>query len=73
MRLLERKSDGEFSLTKDLIDSIPLYAILSHTLGTNDEEVTFNDLMNYTGKNKAGYTKLQFCGEQATNDHLQYF
>jgi hypothetical protein len=73
MRLLKRKDDGEFSLTKCLIDNIPPYAILSHTWAADDEEVTFNDLMNHTGKNKASYTKLHFCGEQAANDHLQYF
>jgi hypothetical protein len=73
MRPLERKSDGQFTLTKNLIENIPPYAILSHTWGAEDEEVTFNDLMNNTGKNKAGYTKLQFCGEQVANDHLQYF
>jgi hypothetical protein len=32
MRLLQRKEDGEFSLTMDLVGSnIPDYAILSHT------------------------------------------
>jgi hypothetical protein len=31
MRLLERNNGGEFSLTKDLLDDIPEYAILSHT------------------------------------------
>jgi hypothetical protein len=31
MRLLERKNDDGFTLTKDIIDNIPHYAILSHT------------------------------------------
>src|ERR1700712_4502128 len=73
MRLLERSSNGSFSLTKDLIDNIPPYAILSHTWGPDGEEVTFEDLINQTGENKAGYTKLQFCGDQAAKDELQYF
>lgn len=41
---LEVKENGEFSLTKDLINSIPNYAILSHTRGDDDEEVTFKNL-----------------------------
>jgi Heterokaryon incompatibility protein (HET) len=71
MRLLEVIAHGEFSLTYDLIHSIPPYAILSHTWGT--EEVSFRDLMDGTGKDKAGYDKIRFCGEQAQRDGLQYF
>jgi hypothetical protein len=72
MRLLEWKSDGDFSLTKDLIHDIPPYAILSHTWGADTEEVTFKDLTDGTGKSKAGYNKIRFCGEQARCDDLQY-
>jgi hypothetical protein len=73
MRLLEIKDLGEFSLTKDLIDNIPSYAILSHTWGEDEEEVTFNDLVTGAGKSKTGYRKIQFCREQAARDNLQYF
>ena len=73
MRLLKLGSRGELSLTKNLIKDIPLYAILSHTWGADDDEVTFNDLQNGSGKSKAGYAKIQFCGEQARKDGLQYF
>jgi hypothetical protein len=73
MRLLELKNHGEFSLTKDLIDNIPPYAILSHTWGADTDEVTFRDLIEGTGKSKAGYDKIRFCGEQARRDRLQYF
>src|SRR5277367_1193286 len=66
MRLLERKSDGEFGLTEFWGDNIPRYAILSHTWGA--EEVTFEDLMDQTGKSKGGFNKIRFCGEQAAND-----
>jgi NACHT domain/Heterokaryon incompatibility protein (HET) len=72
MRLLEWKSDGDFSLTKDLIHDIPPYAILSHTWGADTEEVTFEDLTDGTSKSKAGYNKIRFCGEQARRDDLQY-
>lgn len=74
MRLLKFDSCGELSLTKDLVDKIPCYAILSHTWGADDDdEVTFNDIENDLGKNKAGYAKLRFCGEQARKDNLQHF
>jgi len=72
MRLLELKAHGEFSLTEFVGDSIPPYAILSHTWGADGEEVTFKDLADRTGKSKAGYAKIQFCGEQAARDGLQY-
>jgi hypothetical protein len=71
MRLLEYNKEGEFSLTGDYVVDIPRYAILSHTW--EGEEVTFGDLMDGTGKSKAGYDKIQFCGEQAKRDGLQYF
>ncbi|KAF2186410.1 hypothetical protein K469DRAFT_707072 [Zopfia rhizophila CBS 207.26] len=57
MRLLVLKNHGEFSLTKDLINNIP-HAILSHTWGEDDEEVIFKDLVEGTGKGKAGYRKI---------------
>ncbi|KAM7209989.1 Heterokaryon incompatibility protein (HET) domain containing protein, partial [Rhypophila decipiens] len=75
MWLLERDPTGEFRLTKhppnDEIPEIPPYAILSHTWG--DEEVIFRDLAGGMAKNKAGYAKIQFCGEQAERDGLRYF
>ncbi|KAF1996946.1 heterokaryon incompatibility [Amniculicola lignicola CBS 123094] len=74
MRLLLRSSTGEFSLTKEFVgdDVIPLYAILSHTW-KEGEEVTFQDLKEGTGQDKAGYNKIRFCGQQAERDGLQYF
>ena len=56
------------ALTTDLLNKIPPYAILSHTWGADDEEVTFDDLENGRGKSKAGYAKIQFCGEQPKKD-----
>jgi hypothetical protein len=71
MRLLEYNNDGEFSLTKDYVGGeIPEYAILSHTWGVDTEEVTYRDLIDGTGKNKVGYEKIRFCGEQARRDGL---
>ena len=73
MRLLKLEASGGLSLTEFVEDSVPQYAILSHTWGANDDEVTFKDLMDHTGKNKAGYAKIQFCAKQAANDGLQDF
>jgi hypothetical protein len=73
MRLLQLSQHGKLSLTKDLVSNIPPYAILSHTWGDDDDEVTFDDLVNEYGKSKTGYTKLQFCGNQARKDKIEYF
>jgi len=74
MRLLLRSKTGDISLTKDLVgdDPIPPYAILSHTWGLDTEEVTFEDIINGTGKDKPGYEKIRFCGEQARQGGLQH-
>jgi len=73
MRLLQLDNCAELSLTEDLLDNIPPYAILSHTWGTDRDELTFDDLHNGLGKSKAGYAKIQFCGQQARKDGLEYF
>jgi hypothetical protein len=73
MRLLQWEKNGDFSLSKNFIQEIPPYAILSHTWGEDTEEVTFRDLTDGTGKDKVGYEKIQFCGEQARRDGLHYF
>ncbi|PVH69230.1 HET-domain-containing protein [Cadophora sp. DSE1049] len=73
MRLLKLEANGEFSLTNDITYPITPYAILSHTWGEDDEEVTFEDLKDGSGKTKNGYKKLRFCGQQAARDGLQYF
>ncbi|KAF2031890.1 HET-domain-containing protein, partial [Setomelanomma holmii] len=58
----------------DLIgDQTPPYAIISHTWGPDDEEVTFQELITGASKQKIGYAKIQRCGEQALQDGLQYF
>ncbi|KAH7317796.1 hypothetical protein BKA65DRAFT_483263 [Rhexocercosporidium sp. MPI-PUGE-AT-0058] len=71
MRLLQLNADGDLSLTEILENDIPKYAILSHRWGP--EEVTFRNLTDGTSKVKAGYSKIQFCGEQARRDGLEYF
>lgn len=74
MRLLERQNNGDFRLTNDLRDNaIPRYAMLSHTWGLENEEVTFAEMMQGSGRSKAGYKKIKFCGERAARDGLKYF
>jgi Heterokaryon incompatibility protein (HET) len=73
MRLLKFGSDEDLRLSNHSSDNIPAYAILSHTWGADEDEVTLNDVHNGSGKSKAGFTKLQFCGQQASKNGLQYF
>lgn len=73
MRLLQLEHNGEFSLTEYVGKDVPPYAILSHTWGSDDEEVTFRDLREGTGQNKPGYIKLTFCAKRAAHDGLQFF
>jgi hypothetical protein len=74
MRLLERSDAGEFGLTEYFVNDneIPPYAILSHTWVAG-EEVVYEELKDGAGKDKPGYHKIRFCGEQARRDGLQYF
>ena len=72
MRLLKFDGHSELSLTKELIEDILCYAILSHKWGADEDEVTFNGLEDGSGKRKAGNKKIQFCWEQARKDGLQY-
>jgi len=71
MHLLKYGDGGEFSLDTFVGGDTPRYAILSHRWEV--EEFLFKDAIDGTGKEKAGYRKIQFCGEQAKRDGLQYF
>ena len=72
MRLLKLTGPGQFSLTEVTRHNTQPYAILSHTW-TDGQEVSFKDLMEGNGKDKAGYRKILFCSEQTARDNLQYF
>lgn len=72
MRLLYN-CEGKFKLTRDLNHDLPKYAILSHTWGPDNEEVTFQDLVDSTGRKKAGINKIEFCTARAKHDNLKYF
>ena len=73
MRLLKLDDNGELSLIKTVGNHVPEYAILSHTWGADDAEVTFEDVINRTGEHKSGYDKIRFCAKQADLDGLNYF
>jgi hypothetical protein len=76
MRLLERQSDGSLILRAFTGGDIPAYAILSHTWG--EEEVSYEEVEagfemgEGKGEDKAGWKKIAFCANQASNDGLRY-
>lgn len=72
MRLLTFHEDGGITTTSFNDNDIPLYAVLSHTWGEDNDEVTLADIENSVGEDKPGYKKIWFCGEQAQKDGLQY-
>jgi hypothetical protein len=71
MRLLQLGEEVEISLVEFMTDPPP-YAILSHTWGADNEEVTFKEMIKGTGVGKIGYDKIRHCGKQAAKDGLQY-
>ncbi|KAJ3573297.1 hypothetical protein NPX13_g4754 [Xylaria arbuscula] len=73
MRLLKVQRSGNASLTEDLQHDIPAYAILSHTWGSDNQEVRFSDIRGQIARTKTGYKKIDFCQKQADKDGLQYF
>jgi hypothetical protein len=73
MRLLHVNADGGISLTTFRSNNTPGYAILSHTWEVDNQEFTFADMTSGVGNSKAGYKKIQFCGDQAQKDALRYF
>jgi hypothetical protein len=72
MRLLHRETDGAFGFSQYYVDDIPSYAILSHTWGADEEEVTFLDIQNNTAQAKVGFRKLEFCANQARSEGYTY-
>lgn len=79
MRLLQLKAQGVISLVAQHSSNIPKYAILSHTWGADEEEVTYEDLVKSQGQThpdyqkKPGYEKLIFCAKEAKRDRYDYF
>ncbi|KAK8084864.1 hypothetical protein PG997_006135 [Apiospora hydei] len=73
MRLLRLGYLGGLTVTEDLLDNIPPYAVLSHTWGGLSDEVLLQDIRAGYHEHKPGYRKILFCGAQARRDGLEYF
>jgi hypothetical protein len=73
MRLLHILDDGNLSLVEFFEDDTPPYAILSHTWGPDNEEVSYRDFIEETGIQKRGRGKIAFCARQAASDKLKHF
>ncbi|KAH6653638.1 hypothetical protein BKA67DRAFT_570686, partial [Truncatella angustata] len=73
MRLLQLGARNELILTQRRADDIPPYAILSHTWGGDEDEITFQDINNRCYDHRLAYQKILFCGKQARRDGLEYF
>lgn len=53
-------------------NSIPPYAILSHTWGAEEDEVTLQELGQPSVLNKPGYSKIEGACRQTLKDGLEY-
>ncbi|KAH8733124.1 hypothetical protein GQ44DRAFT_696960 [Phaeosphaeriaceae sp. PMI808] len=73
MRFLQIQGNGELSLAERAPDCLPPYAILSHTWGASNEEVTYQDFLSDMGREKVGHRKLALCGKQAARDGFEFF
>lgn len=73
MRLLTWDFDGNFRLeTFDDARARPKYAILSHTWGSDNEEVIYQDITTGSGKHKIGHEKLNFSRTRAIKGGLNF-
>jgi hypothetical protein len=54
MRLLQYSGSGDLSTHSFDDGAVPPYAILSHTWGADNDEVTFTDVIQGVGKDKPG-------------------
>jgi hypothetical protein len=66
IRLIKWEDDGSINLTE-------WNAILSHTWGNPNDEVTYQDIIQEAASRKKEYRKIEFCRKQAASDGLQYF
>jgi len=79
MRLLHVDDDGRLSLATFYGDKIPPYAILSHTWGPDEDEVSYEEFRSQSDavqaglRKRPGYRKLNFCSLQVSRDGLHYF
>jgi hypothetical protein len=55
-----------------LVEEIPPYAILSHTWGASEDEVSCQDWKTPQRKSKEGFRKIEYCCFQARSDGLHW-
>ncbi|KAL2072788.1 hypothetical protein VTL71DRAFT_12131 [Oculimacula yallundae] len=70
MRLINCEDATNLFLVERFGSDIPPYAILSHTWGQDDEELTYKDMIKHTGQDKAGFQKMKFCAEKDSSSEL---
>lgn len=73
MYLLRILEDGQLDLEDFSKKDKPPYAILSHTWGQDQDEVSFKDLRDGRARKKSGHTKIDFCAQQTAKDDMAYF
>ena len=66
-----------FNLLTEKLDYVPdprglKYAILSHRWGPDNDELTFQDIIDGAGSEKGGYKKLKHCCDRAKEDTMDY-
>jgi hypothetical protein len=64
MRLLKLRGTESFSLVEFLGSDVPPYAILSHTWGPSNEEVTYQDLKSIQGRRRLGPVSSHSAGSK---------
>jgi hypothetical protein len=75
MRLLHclLGDDGSINIAvKEFLVDLPPYSILSHRWGKNEDEVTYQELLNGSGHTKRGYDKIEKCCRQTIEDGFAY-
>lgn len=77
MRLLHcRSGDTESNISvvpEDYTESkTPPYAVLSHRLGKDVDEVSFRDITGDSASNKKGFHKILGCAKQVLSDGFHY-
>lgn len=70
MRLLHANTRQLKEFNGDEI--IPPYAILSHTWGRTEDEVAHRDMSSPSASQIPGYSKINYCCEQAIQDGLEW-
>lgn len=70
MRLLRVADDLSLQFEEFYDDSVPPYAILSHTWGVG--EVMYEEMCDGAAEQKNGYAKILGCAEKALSHDLEY-